>query len=310
MQMLDLRVWSMMCLGAVWLAACSPAEDEAAPAPEAETVPAELSEPAADLVTNDDPPPRADAFEEVTNFLACTGNPYALCYYSGPEGAQPTMDGSSTPLPCNPNATETAADCTCFAVTNGVYVEDGDPLIFNFVEIGSILNPEVRAETMAVCHEDGSNCLNMVNLASGICEYSDNPVIAALEECQPAPVCDYLGDVATGTTQTLYPEQPDVALISTFSMAYQDVMYFGSTDCSDQAEPLYAGCMTAPCTEADENGLTTCTCPTYAGPYQVGQEYPPQTPSDPDAPQVQCDISPNVWSAALNNMSTPVTPGD
>ena len=284
MNRIDLRAWSLIVLGAGLLAACS--------------------EPTGEVARSDDPPPRADAFEEVTNFLACSGNPYALCYYSGPAGEQPTLDGSSVLLPCNPNATETAADCTCFAVTEGVYVEDGDPLIFNFVEIGSILNPDVRAETMAVCHEDGSNCLNMVNLASGVCAYGDNPVIAALEECQPAPVCSYLGDVEAGTRQTLYPEQRDVAMISTFSMAYQDVMYFGSTDCSGLEDPLYAGCMTAPCTEPDENGLTTCTCPTYAGPYQVGQQYPTG-----DAP-LQCDISPNVWSAAYNNMSRQPHPAE
>ncbi|WP_238934695.1 hypothetical protein [Maricaulis parjimensis] len=301
MDMRDLRALSVVLLGTWLLAACSSPETEAATAE---------AEPPAEAVRSDDPPPRADAFEHVSNFLACSGNPYALCYYSGPPGAQPTLDGSTQILPCNPNSTETAADCTCFAVTNGVYVEDGEPLVYNFVEIGSILNPRVRAETIEVCHEDGSNCLNMASLATGLCDYSDNPIIAALEACQPAPVCSYLGDVVTGTPQTLYPDQPDVELISTFSMAYQDVMYFGSTDCSSEADPLYAGCMTAPCTGPDENGQTTCTCPTYDGPYQVGQEYPQSTPSDPNAPQVQCDISPNVWSAAYNNMDLPSLPRD
>ena len=32
----------------------------------------------------DDPPPRADQYDELSEFLACSGNAYALCYYSGP----------------------------------------------------------------------------------------------------------------------------------------------------------------------------------------------------------------------------------
>ena len=46
----------------------------------------------------DDPPPRADQYDELSEFLACSGNAYALCYYSGPE--EPTPPGRAQRRPC------------------------------------------------------------------------------------------------------------------------------------------------------------------------------------------------------------------
>jgi hypothetical protein len=232
-------------------------------------------------------PPDADAFDSATNFLACRGNGFALCYYSGPGVDQPTQPGtSSPPLPCNPNLEDTAA-CTCYALPSGMH---DDELIWNYVEIGSILNEQVRHSTMELCHEDGSNCLNMKN-QRGICREVDG-VIADAEECQMAPVCAALGNPAASVPQTLYPELDNAILISTFSFIYSDVHEFGSTDCTEIENPTYAGCMTAPCRE-DENGLTTCECPVVEGPYQVGQTYP----------GLQCDIGPHIWSAAYHEPS-------
>jgi len=240
----------------------------------------------------DNEPPRADEFEATTNFLACRGNGYALCYYSGPTGHQPTRPGTTAPsLPCNP-AGPAAAACVCYALPGGVYESE---LTWNYVEVGSILNPQVRSETMEQCEEDGSNCLNMVNL-HGICRTAEG-VIAEAEECQEAPVCSYLGNAEAGIPQTLYPEREDVTLISTFSFAYSDVHMLGSHDCTDTPYHQYAGCMTAPCTQ-DEDGLTTCECPLYEGPYQVGQDYS----------ALQCNISPNVWSAAYHDTDGTNTP--
>lgn len=239
-------------------------------------------------LAQDNEPPRADEYEAASNFLACRGNAYALCYYSGPSGQQPVKPGTSAPpLPCNPNGPN-SADCTCYGLDDGVY--EGE-LTYNYVEVGSILNPAVLRETLDQCGADGSGCLNMVNL-HGLC-HTPEGVIAEAEECQEAPVCSYLGDAAAGVPQTLYPHLDDVTLISTFSFAYRDVHYLGSTECADTPDPVYAGCMTAPCREA-ENGLMTCDCPLYGGPYEVGQSYP-----SPNL--VMCNISPNVWSAAYNN---------
>ncbi|WP_019962091.1 hypothetical protein [Woodsholea maritima] len=241
-----------------------------------------------------DEPPRADAFENAENFLACRGNGYALCYYSGPADDQPTKPGtSSPPLPCNPNVDDTAA-CTCYAFDDGMY--NGE-LSWNYVLIGSILNREVREEAMLRCHEDGSNCLNMKSL-HGHCREVDG-VIAESEDCLQAPVCSYLGNPAEGIPQTLYPNLENVSLISTFSFAYSDVHEFGSTECSNADNPSYAGCMTAPCIE-DENGLTSCQCPTFEGPYQVGQTYDGLT----------CAIDGHIWSAAYHETSEDSADGE
>ncbi|MCK7614728.1 hypothetical protein [Roseibium sediminicola] len=116
------------------------------------------------------------------------------------------------------------------------------------------------------------------------------------EECQQAAVCSMLGSASDNKKQTLYPDRPDVHLISTFSFAHVSEHSFGSTTCDSG---LYAGCMTAPCS-IDENGLTTCQCPTFTGPYQVGQRSKRLNELG-----LGCDISPNVWSAA-NRITPPL----
>lgn len=73
-----------------------------------------------------------------TNFLKCEGGPFALCYYSGPEG----------PLPCDTSKYDTISDCTCTVVEQGPY----------FVDILGILNREVYEETARACGPDGSGC--------------------------------------------------------------------------------------------------------------------------------------------------------
>jgi len=243
------------------------------------------------------PPPESDSWVAPTQFLACHGNAYALCYYSGPEVATPSHRYSDPPvMPCevdpdNPGA----AKCTCYAV-------EGEPVVpkrellglryrFNYVLLTSILNVKVLKDTRDECGPFGKDCLNLVNL--DMCsEWQFRP-----DQCKQAEVCSMLGNAYTGAKQTLYPDQPDVDLISTFSFAHISEHSFGSTACE---AGLYAGCMTAPCTGEDENGLTTCQCPTFTGPYQVGQRSPRLKELG-----LGCDISPNVWSAA--NHITPPT---
>lgn len=238
-------------------------------------------------LAQDDEPPRADEYQTRTDFLACRGNGYALCYYSGPSGEQPTKVGTtSPPLPCNPNISNTAA-CTCYALPDGRY--QGEQT-WNYVEVGSILNETVRELTIARCGETGERCLNLYSLHHD-CREPDG-VIAARAECEQAPVCGFLGNPAEGVPQTLYPELGDAVLISTFSFAYRDVHELGTTDCTQLESASYAGCMTAPC-RADENGLTSCECPVYQGPYQVGQSYP----------ELQCTLDAHIWSAAYHETS-------
>lgn len=228
--------------------------------------------------SQDEVPPWADEIGQMTNFLACKGNPYALCYYSGPEQATQVRNGAPS-MPCVVSPDGKSADCTCYAVTK----EDQVNQTYNFVLIGSILDPKIREETIKTCGADGENCRNMKNLA--ICNMSKN-----MPGCTVAPVCSHLGSIANKTPPTLYPNTK-AELISTFSFAYAADHPFGSTDCSATPGP-YAGCMTAPCT-TDPNGTTTCKCPIYNGPYQVGLRLNKLLP-------LSCDISPNVWSAAEN----------
>jgi hypothetical protein len=227
-----------------------------------------------------DPPPHSDTFTTFTQFLVCSGNPYALCYYSGPKDEAGTKEPVPS-LPCTLRERGDFADCACYAI------EDGST---NYVLVTSILNADVREETVNQCGEDGSGCLNMLN--QRCCEQSSKTD----GDCQPAPVCDYLGDLATKTGQSLYPKG---TLISTFSFAHARDYPFGSTPCDSGG--LYAGCMTAPCGEPDSKGLVDCECPTYDGVYQIGQ--------NSEIPSVTCDLAlPNLWSAANNQATKPFPP--
>ncbi len=230
----------------------------------------------------DRPPPWADAFKSPTSFLACKGNPYALCYYSGPAMPTPRYGNVASPaLPCTVKGDDAkAASCTCYAITE----KQTGPLDYNFVLIGSILNPEIRKQTIEQCGKFGQKCLNMVNLNK--CQ-----VDSSQPDCQAAEVCSRLGSIKDKTRPDLFPNLKNVELISTFSFTYSFNHNFGSTNCA-ATSGRYAGCMTAPCTTTEE-GLTTCSCPIYDGPFQIGQDLT-------QYPNLGCDISPNVWSAANN----------
>lgn len=235
------------------------------------------------------PPPESDSWTVPSQFLACRGNAYALCYYSGPEIATPSRRYSDPPvMPCTPDPDNpSAADCTCYAVTDLPAVPDESPLglqyQFNYVLMTSILNEDVRKSTLKECGPTGDDCLNLTSLESCAKGHFKG------DSCKQADVCAMLGDIRTGTKQTLYEDLPDVELISTFSFENISQHSFGSTSCD---VGTYAACMTAPCT-SDEDGLTTCQCPTYDGPYQVGQRSHRLRELG-----LGCDISPNVWSAA------------
>ncbi|SUB01898.1 Uncharacterised protein [Pannonibacter phragmitetus] len=245
---------------------------------------------AANPLLAQDLPPRSDSWFTNSQFLACTGNPYAMCFYSGPDAPTPSDPSQSVPaLPCTtPGDRKGNSTCTCYAVTEEA---KGTPQ-YNFVLITSILNPKVHEETVAACGETGENCLNGDNLKTCM-----SGIKAGF--CQTAPVCGYLGSIADGTKPTLYPDNPDVDMVSTFSLAHatQHPLTGDGESCSG----LYAGCMTAPC-KTDENGLTSCSCPIVEGDYQVGMNFS-------DLKGLSCDISPNVWSAA-NKLDLHISSGN
>jgi hypothetical protein len=262
-----------MSLGLFAWAGCAPAPEPPAP------------EPAAVEPPPPEPPPRSDTITALSQFLACEGNPYALCYYSGPADAPAGTKVPVPALPCTLGEGGKVANCKCYAID--------DPTSINFVALPSILDPKVREETETLCHEDGSGCINLTNM--GDCAMSANP---DPKTCKTPPVCRYLGDAVAGTNPTLYP---DAALISTFSFKYSPRYPISSTDCSEQPYLRYAGCMTAPCSAPYmENGksYTDCRCPTFVGPFQFGQMQ--------DA--LVCDLGgDNVWSAANVTATMPTS---
>lgn len=125
-----------------------------------------------------------------------------------------------------------------------------------FVDINAILNTEVYLETIEKCGVEGGGCQNT----------------------NEAPVCESInrGELIPGADS-----------VSTFSTACVKELGLGQTNCTEPA--LYAGCMTAPCIRCGEEGIVNCLCPTFDGPYQVGQD------------DAMCNLSNDlVWSAAFN----------
>jgi len=84
-------------------------------------------------------PAYADILVEPSdNFLKCEGGPFALYYYSGPEG----------PLPCNTRNNDPLSECKCIEIPYGVY----------FVDINAILDVDTYQQTVDYCGQSGSNC--------------------------------------------------------------------------------------------------------------------------------------------------------
>lgn len=93
--------------------------------------------------TNPPKPAYADVVTAPTDFLPCQGGPFALCYYSGPDGSPASED-----LSCRLTEDGRFANCRCYEIPYGTY----------FVLNTSILNYEVYLDTVAACGIDGSGC--------------------------------------------------------------------------------------------------------------------------------------------------------
>jgi hypothetical protein len=200
--------------------------------------------------------------QNATNMLRCDGGDYAMCFFSGPPGA--TGHQGNPELPCVLNEKGDTANCTCRAYSTGPY----------YVDIHAINNLRVYYQTIDACGHEGELCYNLSNCPAGSAS-------CTTPGFRTAPVCEYI--------KNQNPKDPKVSLvpgaelISTFSFAMQSGYPLGSVSCPpDNAPPdtdfLYAGCMTAPCTfpqgrpSGTLNGQPVqCSCPTWRGPYQVGQ---------------------------------------
>ena len=166
---------------------------------------------------------------------------YALCYYSGP--AAPTGPAGNPALPCTLSADRKSASCVCYKITPA---EDQGQAYQ--IDINAILDLNIYKSTVKACGHDGSLC--------------------APTTSSPAPACD----AVNGGTM-----MPHDKIVSVFSLVknshYTSKPVPESTQCT---AGLYAGCMTAPCVDSGmktSNGqpLVTCKCPTYKGPFEIGQ---------------------------------------
>jgi hypothetical protein len=154
------------------------------------------------------------------------------------------------------------ANCTCYEIPAG------QPY---FVDINAILNRDVYLRTVARCGKDGGQCLPTGPIEA--------PVCAAINNNSLIPGAD---------------------LISAFSLYLEKQIHIDLTNCATPA--AYAGCMTAPCKRTGKTDPTTglplvqCGCPTFTGPYQVGQKIPAD----------QCILpGTHVWSAAFTPTPAP-----
>jgi hypothetical protein len=157
---------------------------------------------------------------------------------------------------CQPSEEGSTADCPCY-----------DWFGTSYVQISSILNLDAYQATLSFC-----------DATPGICLVPNT-----------APVCEYInsGTFMSGATR-----------ISTFSFYRAVSEPIGFTSCVDDPG-LYAGCMTSPCfgspviDPATNTASISCDCPTFDGPYQVGQS------------GLSCDDAPLVYSAAYNPDPSP-----
>ena len=215
----------------------------------------------------------------VPNSHAYWSNPTNWTTTFGPAYADITL-ASSNFVPCRggPYAlcyysgpSSGAENLSCTVTADGNYADCqcfDIPYGVFFVDINAILNHAVYEKTIAQCGVDGSLCATL----------------------NSAPVC---ANVNQGNLI------PGSSVYSTFSFDCVPENGLGVTNCAEQP---YAGCMTAPCFKTSQAGIVNCSCPTFNGPYQVGQN--DQT----------CIVGDNlVWSAAYapaaTPTATPLTPG-
>ncbi len=217
--------------------------------------------------------------------MSCSSNsncplPYPFCFGSFPLNTQQTTAYG----PAWADVTTSTSDwITCFGpyalcfYADCTVTDSSDPVAncpcyetfgTNFVDINAILNDDVYNETKAFCTANPEAC-HIPN---------------------QAPVCQSLnsGEFMQGADR-----------FSTFSFYRSTQEPIGMTDCTDQPG-LYAGCMTAPCYDpttpgVDDTTMIQCQCPTYDGPFQIGQD------------NMSCENSANMVYSAAYNAATPPT---
>lgn len=137
-------------------------------------------------------PAYADVADAPSNFLPCQGGPFALCYYSGPDGSPASED-----LSCRLTPDGRFANCRCYEIPYGTY----------FVLNTAILNYAVYLETLEECGREGLGC-RAINSAP-VCDYiNENRFIPGADlvstfglECVPT---DGLGSTSCSAAEPPY----------------------------------------------------------------------------------------------------------
>ena len=231
-------------------------------------------------------------------FLACSlpanGKSIALCYYSGVPGAPENTLG------CTLSQGGNAAVCGCYEINVNTPGATGE-YSYSYVELTGILNQDIYNQTLADCvGSDGSiNCLTYGDVRNGNTTVMQAPHLCAALSSQPNgmfPGADLISDFSDIGDS---PNSPGVP--PPLKKPYM---------CPTNPPPtgnIYAGCMTAPCTDTGKIdpftglNLATCTCPTFDGPNQVGNpqiEGPPVLSCTPSGPPYGSTALSWVWSSA------------
>jgi hypothetical protein len=188
-------------------------------------------------------PAWADILVAPKNFVECTGAPFALCYYSGPEEA--VVPGAA-PTPCILRPSEHVADCTCYEI----------PAYYRyFVDINAILNLDVYLDTVDKCGIDGSKCLPFGNKEAPVCKaISQGKLIRGA----------YRISTFSFALEAKIP-------IAKGQSCDDDILYAGCMTAPCKRTGKYDTFTGYP--------LVQCACPTFQGPFQVGRKL---TPPDQD----------------------------
>ena len=201
-----------------------------------------------------------------------TAPSYYILTYLGQRDEPPNLTPS-----CTFSQDKTSAQCDCYKISHD-YPKGAT---WSYVLITSILNKKIYEDTVAECGSDGSGCLNATNIGDPI--------------AKEAPVCAALRD------KTLFPGADLYSDFSPILIASKGLNVPPFTCPTGGGANVYAGCMTAPCTNTGKIDPTTglpvvkCTCPTYDGPNQVG---------NPQIKSYSCSPTPHVWSSAYSAPNT------
>lgn len=227
--------------------------------------------------TNPPKPAYADVVLSPTGFLPCQGGPFALCYYSGPDGSPASED-----LSCQVTPDGRFANCRCYEISFGTY----------FVLNTAILNYPVYLETLEKCGPDGSGC-SATNSAP-VCTYiNENRLIPGADAISTFSF-DCVPTDGLGSTSCAPPAAPPYAGCMTAPCQRTDDEGIVECSCPLYDGPYQVGLSAVSCDLGDDLVWSAA----YA---EDGPTFPQPTSCIPDAP--------GTFSCPLYSSATVLPPG-